>query len=255
MNTPTPPPTDPWAEGVRASDVPIVDGAGPDPFAGIETEIEVPLPEDELYELYPNSDIETRRLTVTFIKDETGAEMYRMDMTLPQLAERIRSQSAASKMALPWLKLALFGNQRSDKNSLRTNVNTLQITGIEVEHDDGEIAFGAALATVLNAGIRCILYTSPSYVPGQKERWRILVPLSQSREPEVREKLVARLNGLFGGKLAEESFVLSQGYLYGSVNNNPTTASRWSTAGFSICATTSIRADLQGRKPGRWKWC
>ena len=36
-----------------------------------------------------------------------------------------------------------------------------------------------------------------------------------------REKGVARVNGLFGGKLAEESFVLSQGYLYGSVNNNP----------------------------------
>ena len=38
---------------------------------------------------------------------------------------------------------------------------------------------------------------------------------------EVREKFVARINGLFGGKLAQESFVLSQAYLYGNVNNNP----------------------------------
>ena len=78
-----------------------------------------------------------------------------------------------------------------------------------------------ALATILKARIRCIIYTSPSYVPGAKERWRILVPLSQNREPEVREKFVARVNGLFGGKLAPESFVLSQAYLYGSVNDNP----------------------------------
>ena len=97
----------------------------------------------------------------------------------------------------------------------------MQISGVEVEHDSGEIAFSTALATVLKAGIRCIIYTSPSYVPGAKERWRILVPLSQNREPEVREKFVARVNGLFGGKLAPESFVLSQAYLYGSINNNP----------------------------------
>ena len=47
------------------------------------------------------------------------------------------------------------------------------------------------------------------------------MPLSQNHPPEVREKFVARVNGLFGGKLAPESFVLSQAYLYGSVNNNP----------------------------------
>ena len=54
-------------------------------------------PEDEPYS---NSDIDTRKLTVTFITDETGAEMRRVDMTLPQLAEHIRFQTAASKMAV-----------------------------------------------------------------------------------------------------------------------------------------------------------
>ena len=52
------------------------------------------------------------------------------------------------------------------------------------------------------------------------------MPLSQNREPEVREKFVARVNGLFDGRLAPESFVLSQAYLYGSVNSNPTIALR-----------------------------
>ena len=89
-------------------------------------------PEDEPYS---NSDIDTRKVTVTFFQDETGQQMRRVDMTLPQLAEHIRYQTAASKMELPWLKLAIFGNKRSEKNCLRTNENVLQITGIEVEHD------------------------------------------------------------------------------------------------------------------------
>ena len=201
------PADNPWEPGARASDVPITaNGGEPGPFADLDDR---PSLEDELYS---NSDIDTKKTTVTFIKDKTGAEMRRVDMTLPQLAKHIRFQTAASKMELPWLKLALFENKRSQNNSLRTNENVLQITGVEVEHDSGEIAFSTALATILKAGIRCIIYTSPSYVPGAKERWRILVPLSLNREPEVREKFVARVNGLFGGKVAPESFVLSQAY-------------------------------------------
>ena len=129
----------------------------------------------------------------------------------------------------------------------------LQITGVEVEHDAGEIAFGTALATILKAGIRCIIYTSPSYVPGVKERWRILLPLSQNREPEVREKFVARVNGLFGGKLAPESFVLSQAYLYGSVNNNPDHRVEVIDGDFlDLRDDTLCGIDLQGRQPG-WR--
>ena len=157
-------------------------GDHPSPFADLRG-LYAP-PEDETYS---NSDIDTRKLAITPIKDETGAEMRRIDVTLPVLAEHIRFRTAAGKMQLPWLKLAIFGNKRSEKNSLRTNENTLRISGVEVEQDAGEIAFGTALATILKAGIRCIIYTSPSYVPDVNERWRILLPLSQNREPEVRE--------------------------------------------------------------------
>ena len=70
--------------------------------------------------------------------------------------------------------------------------------------------------------------------------------------PETREKLVARINGLFDGKLAPESFVLSQAYFYGSVTTIPTTASRWSTATSSICGTTSMPGSIfkDGSKVG-----
>ena len=105
------PPFNEWTPGFKASDIPITPGGSPSPF---EEFPDVPLPEDEPY---LDSDIDTSKVTVTFITDETGQHMRHVDMTLLQLAEDIRAQTAASKMALPWLKFALFGNRRSEKNS------------------------------------------------------------------------------------------------------------------------------------------
>ena len=165
------------------------------------------------------SDIDARTVRITFFPDEAAQSLLTEDLTLSQLADRITKQTAASKMELPWLKLAVFGNKRSEKNCLRTNANVVQITGIETEHDAGELSFDTAIAVMREARVRSLLYTSPSYMPATKERWRILVPLSQNYSPETRENLVARINGMFGGKIAPESFVLSQAYLFGHVDN------------------------------------
>ena len=174
-------------------------------------------PETPADEPEPASDIATRKIAVTFFEDEYAATLCRVDMTLPDLAAHIAFKTAPSKMGLPWLKLAMFGNQRSDRNCLRCDANVLQVSGIEGDHDSGDLSFDDAVTRMRQAHIRCLLYTSASYVPGSKERWRILVPLSTAREPEVREKFAARVNGLLDGKLAGESFALSQSYLYGHV--------------------------------------
>jgi hypothetical protein len=229
-------PFDPRCE--RASDIPVTPGGERSPFNEVGTSETPPAgkgsdpgardytdefaakpaePGGQQDTSGPTSDLDTRKVTVTVIKDAFGKSLRRVDMTLPQLAEHIRVQTAASKMELPWLKLAVFGSKPSDKGCLRTNENLERITGIEAEHDVGEISFEVAVATMREAGIRCIVYTSPSYVPAVKERWRVLVPLSKDYPHEVREKFVARVNGLLGGKLAPESFVLSQAYLYGHV--------------------------------------
>ena len=47
------------------------------------------------------------------------------------------------------------------------------------------------------------------------------MPTSRPLPPSERANLVARVNGLFGGVLAGESFTLSQSYYFGRVNNNP----------------------------------
>ena len=109
----------------------------------------------------------------------------------------------------------------SANNCLRYDDNVLEISGLEGEHDKGTLSFADAVAALRKAGIRCIVYTSPSYVPGTKERWRVLVVLSQFHAPSFRVGLMARLNGILGGALAGESFTLSQPFYYGSVDNNP----------------------------------
>ena len=93
-----------------------------------------------------------RTVRITFFPDEAAQSLRSADLTLPQLADRIARQSAASKMELPWLKLAIFGNKRSEKNCLRTNANLVQITGIETEHDAGEVSFDTAIAVMREAG-------------------------------------------------------------------------------------------------------
>jgi AAA domain len=167
------------------------------------------------------SDIDTRTVTVTFFPNKSAQSQRRVDLTLPQLAKQIQFKTGPSKEALPWLKLAVFGEKRSEKNCLRTNANTQQITGVEVEYDKGKITFDTAFAVMRTARLRALLYTSPSYAPATKERWRILLPLSKNLPPDTRRMLVAYINGLFDSRLAPESFVLSQAYLYGSVNHNP----------------------------------
>ena len=66
------------------------------------------------------SDIDARTVRITFFPDEAAQFLHTEELTLSQLADRIAKQTAASKRELPWLKLAIFGNQRSEKNCLRT---------------------------------------------------------------------------------------------------------------------------------------
>ena len=97
--------------------------------------------------------------------------------------------------------------------------NVVSISGIEADYDGEEISFEEATKIVEAARLSALLYTSPSHTE-EKPRWRVLCPTSRDLPPEQRAKLVARLNGIFGGVFAPESFTLSQSYYYGSVNYN-----------------------------------
>jgi hypothetical protein len=167
----------------------------------------------------PTSDLETRKVMITLFRNKAATKLEVVGVTLHELADLIKTKTAADKTQLPLLKMAIFGDERTKKNCLRNNANVLNITGVDAEHDAETMSFDTAVETLRAANIRSLLYTSPSYVPATKERWRILVPLSKEHPPDTRVKMVARVNGLLKGQLSGESFTLSQAYYYGHVNN------------------------------------
>jgi hypothetical protein len=159
-------------------------------------------------------------IPVTFFHSKGAFNKSEARYTLPELAERIRTTTAANKDCLSWLKLARFGNRRTKDNCLRHDTNVLAITGIEADYDDGRVTFDEAQGILEKQGVAAILYTSPSHTE-DAPRWRVLCPLSAEVGPDRRRHFLGRLNGLFRGIFANESWTLSQSYYYGSVRNNP----------------------------------
>lgn len=159
-------------------------------------------------------------ITVTFFRNAAARSLTKKELTLDELGQRIRETSDSEKASLPWLKLAVFGNLRSGKESLRHDENVQEISGIELDYDDKRISFDDTIAALRRANLLALLYTSPSHASAAP-KWRVLCPTSRRLPPGDRVALVARLNGVLGGIAASESFTLSQSFFYGSVNNNP----------------------------------
>jgi hypothetical protein len=159
-------------------------------------------------------------LRLTLFQSHGAAAKREETVTLRSLAGRVATTTAARKDQLPWLKLARFGDTRTDKGSLRHDANVLAISGIEADYDGGEVPFEQAVEIATKADLLCLLYTSPSHT-ADKPRWRVLCPTSEELPPEQRTHLLGRLNGAFGGIFSGESWTLSQSYYFGSVNQNP----------------------------------
>ena len=158
--------------------------------------------------------------TVTFFESQSAQTSVTKQITLGQLRHYILTARKASKDQLPWLKLASFGNKRSDNNCLRHNANVLSISGVELDYDSKVMQLDEAIGIAQKAQLLTILYTTASYTEATP-KWRILLPTSTSLKPEERAKLVARVNGLYGDIFDQASFTLSQAYYFGCVGDNP----------------------------------
>jgi hypothetical protein len=83
-----------------------------------------------------------------------------------------------------------------------------------------------AATRLREAEIVALLYETPSSTP-EAPHWRVLAPTAQEHRGDeatlrgLRERFLARLNGVLGGVLAGESFVLSQSYYFGNVDGKP----------------------------------
>lgn len=154
-------------------------------------------------------------VTITVFPDQYARSKSVQEHTLEELAALIRNTQRSTKQELPWLKLASFGNRTDNGSScLRWDGNVLDVTGCEADYDREQMDFDEAVERLESAGIEAIVYTSPSHEPF-KPRWRALAPFSEPLPPDRRAAMVARLNGVLGGVVADESFALSQSYYFG----------------------------------------
>lgn len=160
-------------------------------------------------------------LTLTIFRDVGARRAEEQEWSFEELTERLRKANTyADKASCPLIKLARFGDQRTEKGSLRHDGNVLEIHGVEADYDGEKVSTAEAQMMLHEHNISAILYTSPSHKE-ERPRWRVLCPTSKPCPPADRVRLVARLNGALGGILAPESFVLSQSYYAGRVNGAP----------------------------------
>jgi hypothetical protein len=197
--------------------------------------------------------------SVTLFENYAAKTKREEKLTLDELATLIRISTAPTKDAAPWLKLARFGDQRSDKGSLRHDANVVAITGIEADYDKGAVGFYKAVEIAKNAQLRSVLYTSASHKP-EAARWRILCPTMAELEPRERARLVSWVHGLYAARVedgpcdvfARESWTLSQSYYYGRVARSPHYRVE-AVAGIPIDQLDALEATARGRPGGTQK--
>ena len=207
----------------------------------------------ELYDLL--ADLQTadpspldRPITITRFEGATAKRQQRITTDLRQFADLIGSTRAASKSALPWLKLASFGDVPTTKGALRHEANMTAIDGVEGDYDGGTVSIAEAVAALEAADIAALVYTTPSHRPAAP-RWRVLAPTSAPLNPAERDALAERLNGALGGILARESFARAQAYYFGAVEGSPNHSVRLVEGRYIDAATDVAPLDRYGRAP------
>jgi hypothetical protein len=207
------------------------------------------LPHGERMEQLSPSQALDRTLAVTFFRSHGAAEQFRRSISLRAMVPHLRDHRGPDKASLPWLKLALFGDVATIRGSLRHDANVTQIDGIEADYDGEDITPDRARRIVERANIAAVIYTSPSHT-AERPRWRILCPTSEPLAPADRARLVARVNGLFCGALAGESFTLSQSYYFGALHG-ATAHEVIALDGRAIDLCYELDEDAIGRHPAK----
>jgi hypothetical protein len=160
-----------------------------------------------------NYNLKITRFDDVFAKKATLSEISWND-----LCNQVENpQVYYQKKSMPLIKMATFGDIRTDQDSLRHDSNLLKVYGIEGDYDAEQVPMAEAAKLLEKRGITAVLFTSPSATP-QKPRYRILAPFSRAYEPEERNHFAGLLNAALGGILATESFTLSQSFYYGKAN-------------------------------------
>ncbi len=151
----------------------------------------------------------------TLFKDDKGTKLKVFSTEELPLLELLNNAEAVEvKNQAKMLKLAVFGETKTSKGSLRTNGNVVSISGVEIDYDQGRVSPEAAFEMLKKAGISGYIVTTFTHTE-EKPRWRCFALFSKSHEPEQRTRYAEMLNAVFGAIGAPESSVLSQSYYIG----------------------------------------
>ena len=95
-------------------------------------------------------------IRLTIFRDFKAQTKHEESLPIAKLINRIALAKAPRKDALHWLKMARFGELRTEKNSLRHDRNVLAITGIEGDYDGEEISFADAVRILQTAHVQAV---------------------------------------------------------------------------------------------------
>lgn len=169
--------------------------------------------------------------TFTWLRDQYAQQKRLIRLASPEkFARCLRNTTALTKAALPWAKLAKLGPTPSPAGSYRYDANVVALFGCEGDYDGDDVPIEDAAAALQAAGVAAIL--NETTTPGH---WRVWLPakgvhtaayrhLSQEATAVlrmIRSSWVARANGVLGGILAPECFVLSQAFYLGRLKDGP----------------------------------
>jgi hypothetical protein len=161
-----------------------------------------------------------QQFSLTIFTDVKATNKETWTGTLDDLGNLILATSAPEKSKLPLLSGCSFGTALNSQGCLRHNANVERVFAIVADYDGEALAFDAAVGLIAGAGLTALLYTSASHT-ALKPRWRVLCPLSAPCTPADYSGLMGRLNGILGGVLARESWIISQSFFYGFVTDSP----------------------------------
>ncbi len=156
-----------------------------------------------------------QKIASTLWTTHNGTQKKDMLLTWPEYYQWLQQLPRVKvKDQCQLIKLATFGDKRTDNYCLRHNANVLEVTGIEGDYDSEEMTPEQAVALLEQHQLKAAIAPTFSARPGAP-RWRVLTPLASPIKPAERLRYVEALNGMLGGVLAHESKTLSQSYYIG----------------------------------------
>jgi hypothetical protein len=152
----------------------------------------------------------------TTFDDVRGKVLIEHETTWPAFVEMLRTQPRVpQKEMAPLVSLCTYGDRVLPGGESRRNAeNVTAVHGVEVDYDGEVISPEEGLRTLEAAGVKAVVCTTASHTP-EAPRWRAFLPFAASGSLDDREAALERVNGLFGARIAQESFSVSQAFYIG----------------------------------------